>query len=94
MGACAPLVWLRMHAAQGSLWSSCSHSFGVGCGVAHESLCGHSFGVGQRMEAHVALIDVRCMRHMGACACAVTREKDRQKEKEHGITYSMAPAYV
>ena len=35
-------------------------------------MCGYLFGVG-------------CMWRVGACACDVTREKDREREKERGV---------
>jgi hypothetical protein len=51
------------------------------------------------MGAHTASLGVGCIWCVGACACAVTKEKDRQRDKErgahilHGIELRMFHAF-
>jgi hypothetical protein len=90
-------------AAHGSV---CGHSFGVRCirrEAVHRSelvrplvrgsawaLVQPAWGAGSAC----GLVSVGCMWRVGAYACVVTREKDRQREKERGPAYSMSLSSV
>jgi hypothetical protein len=69
-------------AATRSTWDACGAGQGMG---ACATTC-----LGKRMRAHAASLDVGCMRRVETCAYAVTGEKDRQRERSAGPTYSMA----
>ena len=75
-------------AAHGSV---CGHLFDAGCmrrGAAHGSSCGHSFGVGHAAQGDAWEL-VRPLVRRGAHG-----REERQRAKEHGPVYSMAPSSI
>jgi hypothetical protein len=63
-----------------SAWGACGAEQRMGARAPTRS----ARGARQRMGAHAASLDVGCMRRVEACACDVPREKDREREREHG----------
>jgi hypothetical protein len=88
MGALRPLVLHGVYAAWGSIWELVQPLIRRQCMEARAATRS-AWGVGQHMGAHAALLGVGCMRRVGAYACAMTRERrtDRERDIEEARAY-------